>query len=297
MNQPSPPPGGGTRSPRACRSARARRGVMGRIILQTAVIVVASAVLVAGCGRATISGQPRTLEAAVAAEQEKQDRGQAGDFAGEWLLFSKRVRDEISQADYVSYAKACYSTSNPVQVTGGRMEGDDKAVVRLELRGDQVSRTMVYEDGQWVQEPLDNWYERPLEQLIEECGSNPNEPTKPDTANDSSAPPLEPFQTTAELEQVFDEANKALAPCTNLPPSMCPASSIDDTVAKLRVLNSRLPDDYTETRIETRKQIELLERCSEEAVRTKSCPVIIIGMQLFGIAASWHQTRDDRGLN
>lgn len=272
---------------------------MSRPISRAAAIVVASAVPLAGCSSAPTNGQSRTLEAAVAAEQEKQDRGQAGDFAGEWLLFSKKVRDELSQADYVAYAKVCYTTSNPVKVTGGRMGGDDKAIVRLELQGHQVTRTMVYEDGQWVQEPLDNWYEKPLTQLIEECRSTPNKPAKASGANDSSAPPtapLELFQTRAEFDQVLDEAEKTLAPCTNLPPSMCPASSIDDTVAKLRVLNSRLPDEYAETRIETQKQIEMLQRCSKELAGADDCPLIIIGAQLLDIAASWHQTRRDLGL-
>lgn len=279
---------------------RLRGAVMGRRISKAATIVVMIAALLAGCSSAPTSGQPRTLEAAVAAEQEKQDRGQAGDFAGEWLLFSKVVREELSQADYVAYAKACYTTSNSVKVTGGRMDGDDKAIVRLELQGDQVTRTMVYEDGRWVQEPLDNWYKKPLTQLTEECRSTPNEPAKEDGATDPSAPPtgpLEQFQNSAEFEQVYGEANKALAPCTNRPPSICPTDSINDTLAKLRVLDSRLPDDYAEARTETQKQIELLQRCSKEPVGTDDCPLIIIGAQLFDIAASWYQTRRDLGLN
>ena len=35
----------------------------------------------------------------------------------------------------------------PIKVVGVRMEGQDKALVRLELMGVKSSRTMVYEDG------------------------------------------------------------------------------------------------------------------------------------------------------
>jgi hypothetical protein len=43
------------------------------------------------------------LAAATAAEQEKMDRRAARDFAGEWLLFTKVLRDGISQDDFVHY--------------------------------------------------------------------------------------------------------------------------------------------------------------------------------------------------
>lgn len=142
---------------------------MTRSISGTVGVLAALAVLVAGCDSSlsSSSAQPKTLEAATAAAQEKYDRGSAGDFAGEWMLFSKQVRDRLSQADYIKYADACYAKNSPkMTVTGVRMEGADKAIVRLELGGAMDSRTMVYEDGAWVQESADNWYDKPVDQII-----------------------------------------------------------------------------------------------------------------------------------
>lgn len=118
---------------------------------------------------ASVAAQPKTLEAATTAAREKSDRFASGDFSGEWLLFSKQVRDAISQSDYVTYAKACSKNGLPVGVTGVRMEGTGKAIVRLEVLGFQDARTMVYEDGQWVQEPTDkmaNDLGKPVQQWI-----------------------------------------------------------------------------------------------------------------------------------
>jgi uncharacterized lipoprotein YehR (DUF1307 family) len=44
----------------------------------------------------TAAAQPKTLEAAVAAEQENADRYSSGDYAGQWLLYSARLREAIS---------------------------------------------------------------------------------------------------------------------------------------------------------------------------------------------------------
>ncbi|WP_237569638.1 hypothetical protein [Mycolicibacterium lacusdiani] len=104
-------------------------------------------------------GQPKTLEAATAAEQENADRYSSGDFAGQWLLYSKQLRDAISQEDYVRFAERCVEELGigdgmTLQVEGVRMEGDSKAIVRVGVLGlVKKSRTMVYEDGQWLQEP------------------------------------------------------------------------------------------------------------------------------------------------
>src|SRR4051812_26355553 len=115
-------------------------------ICRAAATILAFAVLVTGCNSSSPSAQPKTLDAATAAAQEKYDRGSAGDFAGEWLLFSKQVRDRLSQADYIRYANACYAKNgSKVEVKGVRMEGTDKAIVRLELGATMDSRTMIYE--------------------------------------------------------------------------------------------------------------------------------------------------------
>lgn len=104
--------------------------------------------------------QPKTLEAATASEQEYVDRYSSGDYAGQWLLYSSRLRDAISQDDYEAYEKRCAAeTERPegmrFTVEGVRMDGDLTAIVRIGLLGVEQSRTMVYEDGQWFQEPSD----------------------------------------------------------------------------------------------------------------------------------------------
>jgi len=104
--------------------------------------------------------KPKTLEAATASEQENADRYSSGDYAGQWLLYSSRLRDAISQDDYEAYAKRCAAeTERPeglrLTVEGVRMDGDSKAIVRLGVLGVVQSRTMVYEDGQWLQEPTE----------------------------------------------------------------------------------------------------------------------------------------------
>ncbi len=103
---------------------------------------------------------PKTLGAATAAEQENADRYSSGDYAGQWLLYSRQLREAISQSDYVAYAKRCMKeAARPegltLTVEGVRMEGDDTAIVRVSLLGVKLTRTMVYEDGQWLQKPTD----------------------------------------------------------------------------------------------------------------------------------------------
>ena len=120
----------------------------------------------------TPQGQPKTLEAATAAAQEKTDRFASGDFAGEWMMFPEWFRNSVSQADYVTYSKACSKNGIPITVTGVRMEDTDTAIVRLDVMGFKDSRTMVYEDGQWVQEPADKIVKnigKPVQQWIADC--------------------------------------------------------------------------------------------------------------------------------
>lgn len=103
----------------------------------------------------TTQTQPETLDAAVAALQEKADRHASGDFAGEWLLFTKDLRDHVDQQTFVEYSQACISpvTQIKIKVSGGRMDGPGRAIVRQELLGVIKSATMVYEDGAWYKEP------------------------------------------------------------------------------------------------------------------------------------------------
>jgi hypothetical protein len=142
--------------------------------------------------------QPKTLEAAVAASQEKNDRFVSGDFAGEWLLFSKQVRDAVSQADYVRYSQRCDDGSISATTTGVRMEGTDKAIVRIEAFGVKDSRTMVYEDGQWVQAPTEKMAQKlgkPVDQWA--CpGSSAPTTTMPIAPSNTTAPPLTEASTS-----------------------------------------------------------------------------------------------------
>ncbi len=105
---------------------------------------------------ASSSGDPRTLDAAVASAQENADRFSSGDYAGSWELLTPSFQKLISQDDYVKVATACSGGADgsgmPIQVTGVRMSGEDKAIVRLELLGVKESRTMLYVNGRWLQD-------------------------------------------------------------------------------------------------------------------------------------------------
>ncbi len=96
---------------------------------------------------------PKDLEAAIAAAQEKADRHSSGDFAGEWLLFTKDFRNHMMQRDFVEYSKTCSPTGMKITAAGARMDGPDRAIIRFELLGVTKAYTMVYEGGAWYQEP------------------------------------------------------------------------------------------------------------------------------------------------
>lgn len=153
---------------------------------RSAVVVALSLPLLAACGggsddeggggssssASSASEEPRTLDAAVEAGQEVSDRHSSGDFAGSWDLMSSEVKDGMSREDYVKLNEECASTGVPIDVEGVRMEGKDSAVVRLTVEDFQQSRTMVYEDGQWLQAPspdfkaeLDN---KPVQKVIQD---------------------------------------------------------------------------------------------------------------------------------
>lgn len=51
--------------------------------------------------------EPKTLEAATATAQELANRFTSGDYAGAWEMKSKQLRDNLSEADYVTYNNTC----------------------------------------------------------------------------------------------------------------------------------------------------------------------------------------------
>ncbi len=90
-----------------------------------------------------------------AAAQEKADRHASGDFAGEWLLYVRSLREGIAQYDFVRYSQVCSRTGLKLKATGVRMDADDRAIVRLDVLGGTRAFTWVYEDGGWYQMPDD----------------------------------------------------------------------------------------------------------------------------------------------
>jgi hypothetical protein len=122
---------------------------------------------------ATTPVQPKTLEAATAAVQEWADRRSSEDYAGAWQLFNKQVQDGMTEADYVTLSATCTSalTKYPETAKGVRMDGPDKAFVRLEALGFKISVDVLYEDGQWVLAPEPEFAKdlnKPIQQLIAE---------------------------------------------------------------------------------------------------------------------------------
>jgi hypothetical protein len=116
-------------------------------------------------------GQPKTLVGATAAAQEIAARYASRDYSGVWLLMNNNVRKGISSDDFVTLNKTCYAGwwDLPLKATGVRMDSDDTAVIRVEREGYASTRTMVYEDGGWVQAPPDTLTPllgKPIDQMI-----------------------------------------------------------------------------------------------------------------------------------
>ena len=104
----------------------------------------------------SMTDEPRTLEAAVRSGQESADRFTSGDYAGAWDLYSAAFQRGVSRSDYDKLGKTCDGASGPgllIRVKGARLEGSDKAIVRLTVGEYAQSRTMTRENGQWRQEP------------------------------------------------------------------------------------------------------------------------------------------------
>jgi hypothetical protein len=120
------------------------------------------------------TSSPTDVAGAVAVAQEKADRYSSGDFAGEWLLYTKDLRDNITQASYVEYSQRCSAPAKSraglrVLVTGSRLDNPGRAIIRYEVLGVTKSATMIYENGGWYKEPdefLQSNYAKTASELI-----------------------------------------------------------------------------------------------------------------------------------
>jgi outer membrane biogenesis lipoprotein LolB len=121
------------------------------------------------------SEQPRTEAAAREVAQEQADRYAAGDFGGAWDLWADEARDTITREDYVRLGEECLAAGVPVDVTDVRLEGDDRAVVRLGVGTFEQAYTMRYEDGAWrwmpTPEVLED-YDGDVDRLIQQMNDN-----------------------------------------------------------------------------------------------------------------------------
>nr|ABP44454.1 hypothetical protein Mflv_1976 [Mycolicibacterium gilvum PYR-GCK] len=156
-------------------------------------------------------GEPRTLDAATAAAQEFVDRRAAGDYAGVWLMYSRQVRDRISQSDYAKLSQTCGSSLEkvPVTATGVRLDGETRALVRVKPMGFSVQLPVVYENGEWFMAPSDDFAAdlgKPVDQIIAErradgrCGDEDLSArlAPPSTSMMPPPPPAEPIPSTGE---------------------------------------------------------------------------------------------------
>jgi hypothetical protein len=103
----------------------------------------------------TDDAQPRSVAAAEKVAQEQADRYAAGDFGGAWDLWAEDAQDTISREDYIELGEACLGAGVKIEVTDARLEGDDRAVVRLGVGRFQQAYTVLYEDGAWRWVPTD----------------------------------------------------------------------------------------------------------------------------------------------
>nr|WP_090276943.1 hypothetical protein [Mycolicibacterium komanii]CRL70734.1 hypothetical protein CPGR_02083 [Mycolicibacterium komanii] len=171
-----------------------------------AILIVLLATVLTGCGTkladpstwpSLLAGDdPRTLEAATTTAQEWADRQAAGDFDGAWLMMSAQVQGGISQADYVILSRECGTGAGdvPLTMTGVRMDGDVRAIIRAKPHGDPVQFTVVYEGGKWLVAP-DGYFAfdltKPVDEIIayrRATGRCRNQAPAP-TSSPTAAPP------------------------------------------------------------------------------------------------------------
>lgn len=189
---------------------------MPRILFATTALLLAT--LLVSCDKLesmSVAGQPRTFEAATKVAQEFVDRRAAGDYAGAWQLFDGRTQSGISQSDYVSLTQTCASAiyKIPSTATGGRMDGDSRALVLFKPLGFAVELPVIYEVGQWRMEPSDDFAAelgKPVDQIIAKrraeghCGGPDSSKIMPTT---STAPsPTVPTVDKAQVaRQITDD--------------------------------------------------------------------------------------------
>jgi hypothetical protein len=120
----------------------------GRLAVASCVVLLSAA-----CHSSAPAGAPKDLAAATAAAQLKADRHATGDFAGEWTLFTKDLRDNIAQKAFVEFSQKCSPTGLVMKAAGGRMDSPERAVIHFETTGVTHAVTMIYEYGGWYKEP------------------------------------------------------------------------------------------------------------------------------------------------
>jgi hypothetical protein len=115
---------------------------------------------------------PETLAAATAAAQANVDLFSAGDFAGVWSRMSQQVRDGITQQDFVTFYETCKTTGPRIRVVGMRLDAaSGQATVRAKVGSVERSRTMLFENGQWVMKPTQEFAAHlgePVQKIIAE---------------------------------------------------------------------------------------------------------------------------------
>lgn len=98
--------------------------------------------------------EPKTVEAAKALAQKEYDTYAAGDWKGAWDLWTKEGKDAISRDEYARLHTECKTiTGVTFEITGARLEGEDKAIVNYKRMIAAGMSEIRYEDGQWRYQP------------------------------------------------------------------------------------------------------------------------------------------------
>lgn len=126
---------------------------MSRLSRYRLAVLACAAIFLAACHSSGPPVAPKDLAAATAAAQLKADRHASGDFAGEWLLFTKDLRDNITQQSFVQFSEKCSPKGLVMKASGGRMDSPERAVIQFETSGVIHTMTMIYEYGGWYKEP------------------------------------------------------------------------------------------------------------------------------------------------
>lgn len=114
--------------------------------------IVAPLFLIAACGNDTDSNEDAVRDAA----QEQADRYSAGDYAGVYDMWAADARAVISEDEYLKLAATCSGAGADIKVADVRVDGDDKATVRLGVGDFEQAYQMRLEDGAWKWVPTDD---------------------------------------------------------------------------------------------------------------------------------------------